>query len=466
MVIVTVTDYVTVTPTLPAATLTSVPWSASTVTASFGPSFGHGSSSTASSILSEIPSTALSPFTFPAPIATPSPSSSHLGITITNPLVTAGIPELPSAFAKPNLPPPPDTGGRNGTNPATPDAKYDKAFAAAMISAIAVMALLLCSLIGYMCYLRAKGKCQTCRANEDKLEKWERGELKVITKEMVRERESVNADLEKGEANGGGRGKDKKREEVYTPFWERVHNQVEITSGQMKVTAEDLKRRMRATSQNVKDKVKGVNAKPEPPNIEHLGPQKPNVQLFTDHRQSARRESDRFFQIDTETMRASDAPPQLHYEPQDNMLYEPMSPSIYSQAADTAPRVFGDQSTFEMPPPAKPQPLNDKKPYRYSATGDGKVELAEASLLSARYKAAERNIQRKSATEAELQSAVEVVNAADQEIRRARHPSMFTEVELVGGQGVAAEGEEKDITESYQLPEWRKRDRPGDEKST
>ncbi|OAL47662.1 hypothetical protein IQ07DRAFT_124628 [Pyrenochaeta sp. DS3sAY3a] len=448
MVIVTETDYITITPTLPAAILTSVPCSTSTDTVSFGPSVARGSSSTASSILTDTLSTSLSPFTFPRPIVAPSPSLSHLGITVTNPLVT-GISEIPPVFAKPNPPPPSHSDGGNGTNPAAPDAKYDKVFAAATISAIAVMALLLFSLIWYMCYLRAKGKCQTCRENEDKLEKWERGELKVITKNMVRERESANADLEKGEASGGN-GKDKKREEVYVPFWERVHNQVEITSGQMKVTAEDLKRRMKVTAQNVKDKVKGEKAKPEPPKIVHLGPQQPTVQLFTDHRQSASRESDRFFQIDTEGMRPSDSPPQLQYEP--------VSPSIYSQA-DTEPRIFGDLSTFELPPPAKPQPMNAKKPYRYGAAGDGHVEQAEASLLSARYKAAERDMQRQSATEAEPQRAVEVVNAADQKVRRTRNPSIFTEVDLRGGQGGAAEVEEKDITESYQMPEWRKRDR-------
>jgi hypothetical protein len=60
-----------------------------------------------------------------------------------------------------------------------------------MLAAVIFMALLLLSLIGYAIYQRYRGRCHNCTDNEKALAKWESGELKVITKEMVKERESL-----------------------------------------------------------------------------------------------------------------------------------------------------------------------------------------------------------------------------------------------------------------------------------
>jgi hypothetical protein len=63
--------------------------------------------------------------------------------------------------------------------------------ASLMLAAVIFMALLLLSLIGYAIYQRYRGRCHNCTDNEKALAKWKSGELKVITKEMVKERESL-----------------------------------------------------------------------------------------------------------------------------------------------------------------------------------------------------------------------------------------------------------------------------------
>jgi hypothetical protein len=72
-----------------------------------------------------------------------------------------------------------------------------------MLAAIIFMALLLLSIISYAIYQRFRGRCHNCTANEAQLSKWQNGDLKVITKEMVKARESLNStisyDMEKGE---------------------------------------------------------------------------------------------------------------------------------------------------------------------------------------------------------------------------------------------------------------------------
>ena len=66
-------------------------------------------------------------------------------------------------------------------------------------------------------------------------------------------------------------------------------------------------------------------------------------------------------------------------------------------------------------------------------------------------------MERESTAETELQRAVHVVNAADQELQRARHPSMFTDVHLNAGD--ANSEQKKGKHESYQIPEWRQQKR-------
>jgi hypothetical protein len=76
------------------------------------------------------------------------------------------------------------------------------------LAAVIIMALVLLGLIGYNIYQRYRGRCQNCTDNEKAIVKWKSGDLKVITKEMVKERKSLRSqrpiggpayeDLEKG----------------------------------------------------------------------------------------------------------------------------------------------------------------------------------------------------------------------------------------------------------------------------
>lgn len=77
--------------------------------------------------------------------------------------------------------------------------------ALAALIAVMIMGIFLLTGVGYMIYLRFRGKCHQCPEYLDQLKKWERGELKYISKEMVRHREQMSdVDVEKGNADLDG----------------------------------------------------------------------------------------------------------------------------------------------------------------------------------------------------------------------------------------------------------------------
>jgi hypothetical protein len=155
MVIVTATDYVTVYPTTGFA--------------------DHSSTPESTAIVSSIPT----------PISLS--SASHSLMTS----ATAPLTPLPTSISSPQE--------QITSKP------WSANLASAALAAIIIMALLLFSLIGHAIYQRYRGRCHNCTDNEKALAKWKSGDLKVITKAMVKERGSLNSiggpvyeDLEKG----------------------------------------------------------------------------------------------------------------------------------------------------------------------------------------------------------------------------------------------------------------------------
>lgn len=70
---------------------------------------------------------------------------------------------------------------------------WDDTLAKLSLAGIILMVVLLHTFVAYAIYERFRGKCDKCAMNEDKLRKWESGELKRITKDMVMARGTLDS---------------------------------------------------------------------------------------------------------------------------------------------------------------------------------------------------------------------------------------------------------------------------------
>ncbi|CAO2653548.1 Nn.00g029590.m01.CDS01 [Neocucurbitaria sp. VM-36] len=260
VVIVTATDYVTVTPTSIAAIQSSTPSASSS----------HMSSSS------------------------PSISTAHVSTSTLTASYTI-TPNLPSDFAK----------------PVNPKPKFNDTLAILALVAVILMGILPVALIGYMIYLRCKGECPKCKNLKAQVGKWERGELKRITKDMVQRRCEIPndssssrfvADLEKGT----------------------------LDACQDDVVAQHARATALAQLEGKK--------KPLPP-----------IQI-----QDGAIDGDRFFTVQVDSPAPHHQEPTLqptrtHYEPGDNRLYDLPSPSAFSPPTEIkGPRTFDDHTESDI----------------------------------------------------------------------------------------------------------------------
>jgi hypothetical protein len=304
-------------------------------------------------------------------------------------------------------------------------------------------ALVLLAFIGYAIYTRFKGRCSACETNEAKLEKWEKGELKVITKEMVKARETLstqpserlvpaptgsNIDLERGEMVSDYQTERQAAHEaalavlnapelayIKPSFWDRAKSVVRSRGKARQVASQSLPARAE-TPPNVGERLFTV-VEPEPAHRSH---------------------EQTLPQI-----------PTFKYEPSitHNPAFEPPSPSIYSRA--THSNAGRPQSEHYNPDPPR-SPSSSYYPTTYS-TYLGKVwgprneehmrqqEAAmrdEGSVVSStlnvnnyrhlvRYDQAQRTMQRNSTTESEMQRAVDVVNTVEGQMRKKRRSRTY-----------------------------------------
>lgn len=312
--------------------------------------------------------------------------------------------------------------------------------------AIIVMGILLLGLIGYMIYLRYKGECPKCKGMKEQVSKWERKEQKRISKDVAKKRESIidgslygsAVDLEKGAIGHSqddtiqasrAAALDKLEGIERPPFW----------------------RGLKGTIQKAKGKMTGTLQENDPHPVQT---------------RESNTEEDLFFTVEVN----SPAPPRrflspVHYEPGDNRLYDPPSPSVYSQTTQVnRPRTFGDHSGPDMALPRRPRRDSADQPSTYTAylheeweprNREHNIQQAEAGLCTQEYKAAERAMQRDSTTESEMQHAVDVVNETDQGVRRARHTSMYAALPSLEHSENRNVEVQKGVHGSYQMPDWR-----------
>jgi len=300
-----------------------------------------------------------------------------------------------------------------------------------------MLSLLLFSLLAYSVWAKCFGgskckcgaSCANCKDLQDKLNKWECGDIKRITKEMVKQREAYNNRIRSAHAP------------VPT---------LDLEMGPMD------RESARAATSNV---LEGRSTRKGMPNASLLwGGMKAKFQGTLKgkgkdreavHSIARSETGDRFFTVET-----SPDPPQLTYQPPvttpfythhaNQVSTSDYSASIYSQATNTAllqqlpiPHArTSSTSPSDVPAPA-PCILRSTAdaPRTYSAyltnivgprDKQRKVLLAEGDLTSRAYQEAEAAMARGSITSSDLNRHLDVVNRVDQDVQRARHPSLYS----------------------------------------
>ncbi|KAH7371160.1 hypothetical protein BKA66DRAFT_573112 [Pyrenochaeta sp. MPI-SDFR-AT-0127] len=331
--------------------------------------------------------------------STPTPMSNSHGSSSTTlhspssmPTLYTSLPPLPSQFA----------------TPIKPKAKFNDTFAIIVLVAVIILGLVLFGMIGYMIYLRQKGQCPKCKSMEEQLAKWERGDLKRITKDMIRKREALNQGLSgpnsapEVDIEMGAIVKDTVSTHNKASFWGKAKEAMWNAKGKS----------MRNETQDVK----GTEA--DVPPLNRI--REPSVY------------GDRYFtmQIDSANSIRETSPqaPHAYFKPGENRVYEPSSSSAYSQPTGFSEgiRAFRDHTVSNMPQPGHPYQESILQPTRYA--------------------------------ESEPCRALRVINGADHEVQRARHPSIcaepldpntFDDVNIKNG------GDAVSPASSYQPVAWR-----------
>jgi len=319
-------------------------------------------------------------------------------------------------------------------------------FAAAFV----VLAVLLLTMVGHMIYLRCRGKCPRCQDMSSQLEKWQSGELKRITPQMVRQREAFNKsasssntssdiDIEMGPFGGAAATRtsalDQPGANAQPSFWEKVKGKFSRTG---KAPACDLES---------SPEVEGVHFVT---NLEAThNDASPSRRVSSEHPLSP-----------------------LDYEPNLNHLYQPRvstytSASTYSQPDGTQQddsrqsRIFIDFAPADLSHRRGPLRKEDDEPSRYTAFGAAerqrRVQVAEDALQSDEYKQAESILKRGTASEHQLRRALSIVNLADQALNMARAPSMYLKSSSLTEHEYAHHQAEPAQVEQYEMFEWRKK---------
>ncbi|KAK1907848.1 hypothetical protein P3342_006178 [Pyrenophora teres f. teres] len=280
-------------------------------------------------------------------------------------------------------------------------------------AAFAVLGLLLLVTVCYMIYLRCQGKCPRCNDMAKQLEKWQSGELKRITPEMVRQREAFNKSASSSNASS------------------ELEIEMASLGGATAARSVALDRPKPNKQPTFWDKAKGklfyIRKEEEP-----VGPS---------HRVSLERPQ-----------------PPIEYEQNLNHLYQPRASTYtYTSQPDAshASRVFTDYAPTIVSQPRGPLRKEDDEPSRYTAfvvaEKQQRLQAAEQALQSDEYKRAESILKRASASEHQLRRALSIVNFADQSYNLARAPTLYMKSSTPTDRAGPAQ------VEQYEMPEWRRK---------
>lgn len=259
-----------------------------------------------------------------------------------------------------------------------------------ILSLFILFAILLIAMVGYLIFMRFKGKCSSCRDLQEQILKWESGELKCITPHMIMERDMLNK----------------------TPWAHYTSSELDQETGYLG------HKMSRAPTIYQAERQRGPSFF-----------QKIKARIARGGKSSAR---------------APDLPTTYndgHQYSARSSAYPASCTYYYPKKDDKEMRVFTDVSISAISSIRGPLRKESDEPRRYTAYAptedDGDYSLqketniahAMASLESREYKDANAVLKRQSATGSEIRRALGFVNTKDQQMKVALHPSLYSEVD-------------------------------------
>jgi hypothetical protein len=301
--------------------------------------------------------------------------------------------------------------------PLAPKPKFNDTFVIVILSVFILFAILLIAMVSYLFYLRYKGQCSQCQEIQRQILKWESGELKRITPQMVMKRDVLNK----------------------TPWAQHTSSELDMETGYL------AHRMSRASTiyqagtkkkpslfQTIKTRI-GLGGKPlaEIPD----SPAGYNAGCLYSARSSA--------------YPASSA----YYQPEEDV---------------NGLRVFTDVSTSDSSNVRGPLRKESNEPKRYTAYAptdhedyssqkEYNVATALAKLESREYEDADTVLNHQSATHSGVQRALGIFSRRDPQAKIALHPNLYSKVDRSLYQApkanvLAQPGE-------YQVLDWRRKGR-------
>lgn len=277
-------------------------------------------------------------------------------------------------------------------------------------------------MIGYAIFQRFRGKCHKCDMNEEKLRKWDSGELKRITKDMVKARATLNAQASGSTAAPASSDFDLEKGAVVDFEADRnAHRAIALAAlnrPRSVVQKPSLFERAKgALKQKKKDKHPPPAPSPAPP------------------RRSRYPSYDRFFAVTPVTKPAETLQPTRYQSP------------YVEDGNDSNERL---DHAYDPPTPKQPSPPDSPTSiYSYDGGSDDKFTVRplpelppvrslspNASVVSsalhihdprhrARYADAQRKMEEGTASDEELQKAVKDVNVVEAQMRGRRRSRTY-----------------------------------------
>ncbi|KAI4958755.1 hypothetical protein J4E86_004361 [Alternaria arbusti] len=348
--------------------------------------------------------------------ATFEPSASTTAAVSLSASLSSKIPEptisISSAIPSQTLPPTSST----TVVPLGPERHFDDTPVIVILSLFILFAILLIAMIGYLVFMRFKGKCSSCQDLQEQISKWECGELKRITPQMVMKRDMLNK----------------------TPWAHYTSSELDQETGYLghkmsrAPTIYQVEReRGPSLFQKIKARIVRGGKSSTPPDLP--------TNYNDGHRYSAR---------------SSAYSASTYYDPEKD---------------DKEMRIFTEVSAPDVSSARGPLRKESEEPKRYTAYASTEhdegyslekeinIAHAMACLESKEYKDANAVLQRQSATDSEMRRALGFVNTKDQQMKVALHPSLYSEVDKSLYESPAANTSSQ--AEEYQPFSWRKKGR-------
>ncbi|KAI4948510.1 hypothetical protein J4E91_005934 [Alternaria rosae] len=274
--------------------------------------------------------------------------------------------------------------------PLGPKRQFNDTSVIVILSLFILFAILLIAMVGYLIFMRFKGKCSSCRDLQEQILKWESGELKCITPHMIMERDMLNK----------------------TPWAHYTSSELDQETGYLghkmsRAPTIYQAERQRGPSffQKMKARIaRGGKSSARAPNL---------PTTYNDgHHYSAR-----------------------------SSAYPASSTYCDPKKDDKEMRVFADVSVSAISSVRGPLRKESDGPRRYTAyapTEDDEdysiqkeinIAHAMASSESREYKDANAVLERQSATGSEIRCALGFAYTKDQQMKIALHPSLYSEVD-------------------------------------